>query len=50
VNDSFGIFHSAADKPGSVHFLSLIIFFSRLDLIERYRSASYEQLRGFYRA
>jgi hypothetical protein len=50
VNDSFGIFHSAADKPGSVLFLSLIIFFSRLDLIERYRSASYEQLRGFYRA
>jgi hypothetical protein len=50
VNDSFGIFHSAADKPGSVLFLSLIIFFSRLDLIERYRSASYEQLGGFCHA
>jgi hypothetical protein len=46
----FGIFRSAADKPGSVLFVSLIIFPSRLDFIERYRSASCEQLGGFYRA
>ena len=50
VNGSFGIFHSAADKPGSVLFLSLIIFSSRLDFIERYRSASHEQLDGFCHA
>ena len=50
VKDSFGLFRSAADKPGSVLFLSLIIFPSRLDFIEPYRSANYEQLGGFYRA
>jgi hypothetical protein len=43
----FGIFRSAADKPGSVLFLSMIIFPSRLAFIERYRSASCEQLRAF---
>jgi len=45
----FGIFRSAADKPGSVLFLLLIILPSRPDSIEPYRSASYEQLGGFYR-
>jgi hypothetical protein len=50
VNDSFWNFSLSGRQARIGAFLSLIIFFSRLDFIERYRSASYEQLRAFYRA